>query len=256
MTNDMKKSVSNISMMRNHDVYTASIAGVTGSLKDLIKSIQILHPEELSRFDKFKYNRRKISYLLGRFSAKQAIKALTGISNSQKIWIESGVFQFPVVNCKELSNIQVSISHCENIGICIAFPEVHPMGIDLEKISLSNLDVVSSQLTSKEKKLLENIPLSKIEGYTAIWSIKESLSKVLKTGMMINFELLEIDQISIKDNIIENTFKNFKQYKALSFIKGGYVFSITLPRRTSVNLNQVWELLDTITITNNIFSKT
>lgn len=55
-----------------------------------------------------------------------------------------------------MQNIQVSISHCDAIGFSTAFPEAHPMGIDVEKISPDRTDVILSQITPTEQSLLKN----------------------------------------------------------------------------------------------------
>ncbi len=231
---------------KDNKVYSAVIASVKGNLEVLGRQVNKMHRKEKSRFNKFEYDQRKQSYLLGRLSAKQAIMGLTRFYLPKKIFIDSGVFLFPIVRNKKIPNTQVSITHCDDIGISIAFDESHPMGIDVERIKMSSKEALIKQITTTESELLKSISLQDIAGYTIIWSIKESLSKVLKTGMMLDFTFFEINSIEEKKHIIETTFRHFGQYKTLSFFNKNYVISITLPRNTEGNFTPVWKILDAI----------
>jgi 4'-phosphopantetheinyl transferase EntD len=212
---------------------------VQGTLETLASQLDQLHPVERARYDLCKYARRKESYLLGRLSAKAALAELTGFNDAAELLIDTGVFNFPVVKCAALSNQQVSISHCEGISISVAFAEAHPMGIDIEQVTEKHQEVMRNQLTTKEVELLRRFQLDDIRGYTLIWSIKESLSKVIRTGLTIDFSLLEVNALSVK-NIGEYacTFSQFGQYQAVSCFLGDYVVSITLPKKSSVNFGQ------------------
>ena len=75
-----------------------------------------------------------------------------------------------------------------------------------------------------------------------IWTIKESLSKVLKCGLMTPLHVLEIAEIDCKRPIRVSTFKNFAQYKVLSVVMGDVALSICLPKRTELDLGALLEL--------------
>jgi 4'-phosphopantetheinyl transferase len=235
-----------INLIREKQDFQASVAIIKGGLPELALQLNKLHPKEKDTFDQYKYDRRKASYLLGRLSAKHAVLNLTDTNRPQSIWIDSGVFQFPIIKCPDIHNIQVSISHAGDIGISIAFPEAHPMGIDLEKIERDKTEVVLSQITNQEKVLLKEVAKNDFGGYYSIFSMKESLSKVIKTGMMLDFEFLEVEEIKVNQQVLEATFTHFGQYKAFSFLKNDYVFSFALPKRTTVMYDQVSLILDLI----------
>jgi 4'-phosphopantetheinyl transferase EntD len=240
----MEKSfVQNVTMRRGSDIHIVAIAFVQGKLDELFLHVEKLHHKEKKRYYMFVHDRRKTSYLLGRLAAKQALMSLTKVSIANSIWIDSGVFEFPVVRCKAIQNKQVSVSHSNIMGISIAFEENHPMGIDLEKISTDQENAILSHITDEEKVLLKNINMNTIVGYTAIWSIKESLSKVIKTGMMLDFSLLTISSIILENSTFECSFHHFGQYKAIAHINDNYAISITLPRKTKANFSEVWEML-------------
>jgi phosphopantetheinyl transferase len=117
------------------------------------------------------------------------------------------------------------------------------MGVDIERISVDKEAVLASQVTAKEKQLLQHIPMDSLAGYTAIWSAKEALSKVLKTGMTVDFSLLEMSRITLKNNILECEFRNFGQYKALAYISSPYAVAVVLPKRTTADFSRVWQLV-------------
>lgn len=118
--------------------------------------ISHLHIQERNYYNTLKFEKRIRSYLSGRFVAKQAIAALTGEDKLTHIGIQSGVFTQPIVISNK-QNIQVSITHCEDYGAALAFPEAHPMGIDLEKINSSQNGVLAAQIT--EFETIRIIPL-------------------------------------------------------------------------------------------------
>ena len=237
----MKSISTKLPLIRANGQYEAALALAQGDLNTGKSQLDKLHPQELAIYQNYQYNRRKESYLLGRLSAKQAIQELSGINNPSSIWIDTGVFQFPIVKGEHLQNMQVSISHCDTIGCSIAYREAHPMGIDVEKISVDKTEVVLSQLTQSEKLLLTTN--ANIYGYTALFSIKEALSKILKTGMMLEFKFLEVKEIKETKDTIECTFSNFGQYKAFAFIQKKYVFAVALPKRTTMPLDPIIRLL-------------
>ena len=200
---------------------------------ELEKQLFLLHPDEKKYYASLKFEKRKISYLLGRIAAKTAILELDSIkSTMQSFAINSGVFQFPVVKYIQYQNIQVSISHCDFFGVALAFPEEHPLGIDIEEIKEDRVDVMKTIICEKELDLMNNNLLSLAVGSTMVWTIKESLSKVLKTGLTLDFKFLEIESIEKVGVSYISTFKHFMQYKAISYKIGNYICSIVQPKKT------------------------
>ena len=235
-----------LTFTREKERLFAAAAVIQANLNGADRYLAQLHPEERMTYNSFRHHQRKESYLLGRLVAKKAIAQMTGVMALNSIRIDRGVFQFPVVRGENLQNVQVSISHCDDIGFCVAYPESHPVGVDVEKISPVNTAVIDDQLTSREKFLLGK-QSSSID-YTVIFSIKEALSKVLRTGMMLNFAFLETSSITFEGQIVECEFRNFSQYRAISYRKQDYVFSLVLPRRTMVDLTRTWEMLDSVQV--------
>jgi phosphopantetheinyl transferase len=242
----MKTISSLLSLTRKNSVHSFGISKVSGSIEDLESNFFELHSKELKNYDSFKHDPKKISYLLGKLSAKRAIYSLTNFNKFDTIFIDAGVFEFPIVRCSEIQNIQVSVSHCNNIGLSIAFPEDHPMGIDFEEINKDNTEVLKEQLTSKEIGFVKNLFPEEAFGCTLIWTAKEALSKVFKTGLMIDFKVLELDQIIKKGQIWESTFTHCGQYKAISYFSETYIYSLVLPKYSSFKISELLDVLESI----------
>lgn len=234
-------------MTRKEASFQAGFSVLYHDLASLQEQQLVLHPQEKSYADQLKFDRRKHSYLLGRVSAKHA---LTNILNQPitSVFIDYGVFQFPVVKNVPDINAQVSISHCDDLGLALAFPEEHPMGLDIEKVEDKIVETLDSQITDKEKALLAASNLSKEKGYTLFWTVKEALSKILRTGLMMDFKVLQIESLKFDGQSFTCDYTHCGQYKSLSIIVGDYVCTLVLPKNTTVDLTDYWStVINTIT---------
>ena len=203
-------------------------------------SSSFLHPMEESYFRGLTHPRRQHSYLLGRYCAKQALIACCNDVDVEEVAIKAGVFDHPVVVCGLDASLQVSISHTSDFGAALAFPETHPMAIDVETICSSKSDTIRSQLTLTEQKLWSSLHKEgedEATQLTLLWTVKEALSKALRCGLTVPFEILEIETIRETEGFVISTFKNFKQYQAISFCLEGNVCSIVHPFNTSFSID-------------------
>ena len=115
-----RKKTGQITLHRENTVFTAGYCFFRAELPELLAGVPLLHPEERAYFETLKFDRRKTSYLLGRMAAKHAVAELMGEADLRSIWIDTGVFRFPVVKYAGGQNIQVSISHCGTLGVALA----------------------------------------------------------------------------------------------------------------------------------------
>ncbi len=205
---------------------------------------ELLHPEEKHHYHQLKFDRQKRAYLLGRVAAKRAIRALAPQVASPDIFIDAGVFGFPVVRSRFLENVQVSISHTDEIGLALAYPEAHPLAIDTERVDAERITSVASALDEQEHRLLRSLPLPYPVGLTLLWTAKESLTKVLRTGLTLDLKLAMVESLVREDNVWVGRFGNFGQYKSLSLITSDRVCSMVLPEKTSVDLAPLLEVLE------------
>jgi 4'-phosphopantetheinyl transferase len=225
-------------LKRNNVILQAQLCVSKVSYNNLYAArTDYLHSKELYFFENLQHPLRQKTYLLGRYSAKQAIADYVGIYDKASMYIENGVFEQPVLHLPLQKSIQVSISHTNTWGGAIVFPEVHPMAIDLETICISKIDIIHTQLTETEKKLV-TLSFEKEEYFLMLlWTAKEALSKVLKCGFMIAMELLEIESITQQEHFYSIFFKNFHQYRVIAFTLDQTICSIVLPKNTELQLD-------------------
>jgi 4'-phosphopantetheinyl transferase len=197
-----------------------------------------LHPNELIYFRKLEFPLRKTSFLLGRHAAKKALAAFLQESDATQIEISIGAFNQPVVKYRSAETPELTIAHCRNAAVAIAFQSGHPMGVDLEYIEGNKSQVLESQFTSPELQRLKLMPEPDEDSYYFLWTVKEALSKALKCGLTIPFDVLEVEKIVQNGtHAYISSFKNFSQYQSFSWIEYRHVLSIALPKNTHLTLN-------------------
>lgn len=222
----MKTNTLEINLIREDSEFLATLTLTHTGLLEL-NNLDFLHASELTRFQTLKSPLRQKTFLAGRLCAKEAINNHIKNIKSSDILVSSGIFDQPLVN---IPDIQISLSHTDDLAACIVFPEAHPMGIDIEKIDDDKIQTIETQLTETEKNLIETKKINHPE--MVLWTAKEALSKVLKVGLMTPFQLLEITSTEEKEDFVESHFDNFAQYKALSFQVHDHILSIICPKRS------------------------
>jgi 4'-phosphopantetheinyl transferase len=205
----------------------------------------LLSDQEMDYFESLPVERRRISYLLGRCAAKCALAPLLGEHDYRAISIEPGIFQQPVVVHRHAAGYDVSISHDGERAVAIAFAAGHPMGIDIEAFQARHHETLLHAVPAEERWLLQYRDCPGPELPLVLWTAREALSKAIRCGMMAPASTLSIESIDrCGTSRYESLFRNFPQYKALSWIAGGAVISIALPRRTALEFDpfRSWEI--------------
>ncbi len=198
---------------------------------------QVLHSNELVYYQKVVAKRRKTSFLLGRYVAKQALASFLNEPDYAKIEIASGIFQQPIVKFQTPEPLGVSISHTDAYACAIAFPLIHPMAVDVERIDVLSLEAMKSQILPQELQAEVLGQLPEPTRCAMIWTAKEALSKILKCGMMSPFSIFETVDVSRQSSWYVGHFRNFGQYKFHAWILEDHVISIALPKRTTIELD-------------------
>lgn len=224
---------------REEESLTASLCLAKLALSQLEQSASSwIHPQESTMLERLTFPRRRTSYLMGRYCAKQAIQQIDNSLILNEIWIGEGIFHQPILYGNEINTMQVSIAHTHDLGAALVFDERYPMGIDIELNNDHHASTIISELTSFEQDLLNNQwPVSSnIQPYPWIWTVKEALGKALKTGLTVPMSVYAIKEIGHEGDFIMSTYKNFSQYKALSFFWREVIVSVVLPRKTEMTL--------------------
>jgi phosphopantetheinyl transferase len=189
---------------------------------------RFLHPEERTTLTGIAQHH----YLSGRHAAKLAAFDFTGVAPAS-IRIRPGVFGQPVLTCPGHSNLQVSISHSGGHAMAVVFPESHPMAVDIEAL---DADRFLPPLSPSEALLMASLPHSAEEQQLMLWTAREALSKVLRTGFTTDLELFNVKSVAVNGNFLISTFVHFLQYKAVSWMAGHMACSLVLPERSQVDI--------------------
>jgi 4'-phosphopantetheinyl transferase len=236
MNRAVQTQVAKVSISRPETQWEAGLAACCADLETLLASKDsFLHPEELKHFEKYKFPRRQFSYLAGRYAAKIAVESLTGLKPPQ-LWIDKGVFEHPVVRGDGIRNTAVSISHSGSWAFALAHDEAHPMGLDIELVDPNRCPAIASELTANEKGLISKISNDPAAGHVLLWTMKEALSKVIKSGMMSPFSTYSIASVTETADGWTGLFDQFAQYKSLSFRASDLICTIVLPKRSEMIL--------------------
>ena len=213
--------------LKYNDVAVRLACCVT-SLEDFhLQAHEVLSHHELEKYDSFKVESGRIEYLLGWYSAKRAYLNLIDKNVAyNEIDIRNGIFEQPYIVGE--ADFDVSISHSQNIGGAIVFDRAFPMGFDLEVIDEMKVKTIQVSVSDDE---LEHLNGDYESNITAIWCMKEALSKAIRTGLTIPLDLLKISDVKRDGKFLECHFENFSQYKAIAEIFYGYVWALVYPHQ-------------------------
>jgi 4'-phosphopantetheinyl transferase len=174
--------------------------------------------------------------MLGRFAAKNALASLVGEEDYRSISIERGIFGQPIVRHQPSIGYDISISHNHRQAVAIAFDAGHPMGIDIEEFEPALYETLLKAVPDEETRFWDRRSENpNPELLLVLWTVKEALSKALRCGMMTPASVLAIESLDRSGSCrYQSVFRNFGQYKALSWLSEGTVISIVLPLHTEI----------------------
>jgi 4'-phosphopantetheinyl transferase len=201
----------------------------------LKKFDDFLHMHEKEYLKKKLHERRKRSYLMGRYAAKLATAEYLKEQDLSSIEIRRGTFDQPIVRHRSFETPEITLSHCRHVAAAISYPAGHYMGVDVEGLDISKKDVFRGQLTDRERQMHRSAGMAKETTWNVIWTIKEAVSKTIKVGLTTPFVTLEISSLQrLSDGGLLCHFKNFAQYKCYSWIAGRWILSIAMPKNSEL----------------------
>jgi 4'-phosphopantetheinyl transferase len=194
---------------------------------------EFLAPAEAAFFSGLHFPRRQQSFLLGRYAAKLALQCLLQTSDPKAIEIERGVFEQPLISYFSAKAPEVTISHCDQIAVALAFPAGHPMGVDVEQIDPARLITIQSQMSRAEREWARSARTNELAISTLIWTAKEALSKALTCGLMSPMEIFNLAEFySVGPQAFGGLFQNFGQYKFIGWTSRAVAMSVVLPKKS------------------------
>ncbi|HWE36344.1 MAG TPA: 4'-phosphopantetheinyl transferase superfamily protein [Isosphaeraceae bacterium] len=190
-----------------------------------------LNSKELDEYRALSADRRRRSWLLGRFAAKRAAAAYLGAVDLRAMAVARGLFGQPLLRVAEADAPGLSISHAGALAVAVAHPAGHPLAVDYEEIRPGQADAIASQLTPRENAWAgRDHPR-----LTVLWTAKEALSKALRCGLTAPFRLFETAELSDDTpGRVAGRFENFTQYRFVSTVSADSVLTLVLPLRTEL----------------------
>lgn len=206
---------------------------------DLEKDCSLwLNPEEQEILDQLTSPKKRASFLLGRYTSKLSLSTFLKTRDLLCCSVIRGVLGQPVVQSDLRETPEISLAHSGSFGASICFPAGHQFAVDLEEIrnQPSRISAISSKMTMKEKALLQtlaaSIPEEKL--YYQIWTLKEALSKVLRCGLTLPLEALELKSLEWKEGQLAGRFTHFTQYRGVSQFSDELAISLVFPWKSRI----------------------
>jgi len=79
-----------ILLKRTSSDFIAGYCIIKEDLSSLMEHVSLLHPKEYAFYNTLKFDKRRESYLLGRYAAKQAVSQLVKIDSMQSFLLYPG----------------------------------------------------------------------------------------------------------------------------------------------------------------------
>lgn len=191
---------------------------------------------------RYVHARRRASFVMGRHAAKRALIAHWGrdAADMDGIGIGSGVFSQPIIQDTKGMTAELSLAHTDGVAAALVSRLGHPVGIDLERVAPERAEVIrSGSVAGDEWKGLDAVRMDDTAKLFGVWTIKEALSKILRCGLMIPFEVLEVVEVvasgSDRTGSMECLFKNFPQYRGKVWVTGEMAMAMVLPKQSRMN---------------------
>ena len=158
-----------------------------------------LSAAERQRLAGMAYTKRRVEYLLGRWTAKLALAAVEGLpaaaSSLAALEVRPAADGAPVAwRSGQALARRVSLTDRAGWAVCGVSPSGLEVGCDLELVEPRSPGFVADYFTSAERTLAHAAP-SELEWQrltNLIWSAKESALKVLRTGLRRDTRSVEV----------------------------------------------------------------
>lgn len=231
-----------LSIYRDAKPIHSRIGYLNGNISNQINIENLLTNQEQERLSSFRNKYRYNEYLLSRYLAKNVLSEHLDEPNFQNFEISSGIFGQPIVYCESRKAIGISYSHSGATHAAISFPLEHPMAIDCEYIDNNSKVTIRNALTPKELIVAQEYDDRIL---FQMWTIKESLTKILRCGITSPLAIFEFNNITInQDSSFEASFVNFMQYKGFSLCNEKMAIGVVLPKKSKVDIQQLQSSLN------------
>lgn len=194
---------------------------------------RLLSTRERGRLPAMTSDRRRLGFLRGRRAAKDALGLMSG-EGAAGLHIEPGAFGQPVV--EGVSRVGITLSHSDEVAVALAFPLTHPLGIDIEQVRPRNERALRSQLTDGEIASFVTPAADPLSRLTALWCIKEALSKVLGGGLAIDASVMMLSELREADGVLHARFAHIAHVTARACLNADMAVAAAMPHNAALDV--------------------
>jgi len=208
-----------------------------------------LSPAERATLAGFRFPKRRNDWLLGRWTAKQALSRYLGL--------EGGATALPRLEIRAApdgapeafvagrpAGAALSISHSAGMSFCVVGDAASAAGCDIEKIEPRDADLAGDYFTAEEAALVARAPAEdRATVFTLIWCAKESALKSLREGLRrdtrsVAVSLRETGNREIWNRLTVACLESCRTFHGWWRVRTGFVQAVTsaLPSPPPVDL--------------------
>ena len=144
------------------------------------RRLELLTPSERDRYDNFKSETRKMSFVLGRAAARELAAHFLDVSEEE---IRFSIDESGAIDLVGFEGF-LSLSHSGDRAVAALAPV--PVGVDLEMLTPRSEDIYKFVLKTEEYHLLTNPVFTPNDTVLLCWSVKEAILKGLRTGLRLS----------------------------------------------------------------------
>ncbi|MDR1235902.1 MAG: 4'-phosphopantetheinyl transferase superfamily protein [Holosporaceae bacterium] len=180
----------------------------------------LMSADELKRFDSVGSEKVKKQYCLGRILTKKALSSFIGEFAFDAVSVLNEKNGCPFI---ESSEYAVSITHTNDVVAALVFKNIFSFGTDIENPRKNAREAMESILVDGE-------PVGRdLENLTVAWTLKESLSKALKSGFHLPFDEFEISDLSGYNDFFTCLYKKHPEFQGIAMFHNGNSAAFTYP---------------------------
>jgi len=166
---------------------------------DLPAHFAWLSRSEADRFQTFHFAKRRMDWLLGRWTGKLAVATHLGLSHDDATLRDIEIVAAPsgapeIFVSGKLLDIAVSLSHSGDAGVCALSNSGRALGCDLEQIEPRGELFAAEYFTADEQALVGGAASDdeRWRMVALLWSAKESALKALRAGLRLDTRCVRV----------------------------------------------------------------
>ena len=161
--------------------------------RDVPESDEWLGPRERECARRLGLPRRRAAWRAGRWAAKRAVAECMALEPGRVEILPAADGAPEAWAGDELLPVSVSLSHRDGVAAAVAAPRGYDAGCDVEVVEPRSAGFAADWFTAEERAAVERAaPSARDELVALIWSAKESVLKVLRTGLRVDTRSVEV----------------------------------------------------------------